>query len=150
MPGRLGSTYVAEDGERKVPVMIHRAILGSLERFIGILTEEYAGFFPTWLAPQQVVVMNITDKQSEYVQKVVKTLQNNGIRATSDLRNEKIGFKIREHTLKRVPYMLVVGDQEMADQAVAVRTRRGVDHGKMATSDFISQILQDIADKKID
>ncbi len=150
MPGRLGSTYVAEDGERKVPVMIHRAILGSLERFIGILTEEYAGFFPTWLAPQQVVVMNITDKQSEYVQKVVKTLQNNGIRATSDLRNEKIGFKIREHTLKRVPYMLVVGDQEMADAAVAVRTRRGVDHGKMATNDFISQILQDIADKKID
>ncbi|MBE1288155.1 MAG: threonine--tRNA ligase [Alteromonadaceae bacterium] len=150
MPGRLGSTYVAEDGERKVPVMIHRAILGSLERFIGILTEEYAGFFPTWLAPQQVVVMNITDKQSEYVQKVVKTLQNNGIRATSDLRNEKIGFKIREHTLKRVPYMLVVGDQEMADEAVAVRTRRGVDHGKMATNDFISQILQDIADKKID
>ncbi len=150
MPGRLGSTYVAEDGERKVPVMIHRAILGSLERFIGILTEEYAGFFPTWLAPQQVVVMNITDKQSEYVQKVVKTLQNNGIRATSDLRNEKIGFKIREHTLKRVPYMLVVGDQEMADNAVAVRTRRGVDQGKMATNDFITQIVQDIADKKID
>ena len=150
MPGRLGSSYVAEDGERKVPVMIHRAILGSLERFIGILTEEYAGFFPTWLAPQQVVVMNITDKQSEYVQKVVKTLQNNGIRAISDLRNEKIGFKIREHTLKRVPYMLVVGDQEMADNAVAVRTRRGVDQGKMATNDFITQIMQDIADKKID
>jgi threonyl-tRNA synthetase len=102
------------------------------------------------VGPQQVVVMNITDKQSEYVQKVVKTLQNNGIRATSDLRNEKIGFKIREHTLKRVPYMLVVGDQEMADNAVAVRTRRGVDQGKMATNDFITQIVQDIADKKID
>jgi threonyl-tRNA synthetase len=150
MPGRLGSTYVGEDGERKVPVMIHRAILGSLERFIGILTEEYAGFFPTWLAPKQVVVMNITDKQADYVHEVVKTLQKNGIRAISDLRNEKIGFKIREHTLKRVPYMLVVGDQEMADNAVAVRTRRGVDHGKMATTDFLSHILQDIADKNID
>ncbi|MDG1122369.1 MAG: threonine--tRNA ligase, partial [Glaciecola sp.] len=107
MPGRLGSTYVAEDGERKVPVMIHRAILGSLERFIGILTEEYAGHFPTWLAPTQAVILNITDKQSEYCEKIAKKLQESGIRVKPDLRNEKIGFKIREHTLKRVPYMLV-------------------------------------------
>ncbi|MDG1253714.1 MAG: threonine--tRNA ligase, partial [Glaciecola sp.] len=107
MPGRLGSTYVAEDGERKVPVMIHRAILGSLERFIGILTEEYAGHFPTWLAPTQAVILNITDKQSDYCQKIAKKLQESGIRVKPDLRNEKIGFKIREHTLKRVPYMLV-------------------------------------------
>ena len=113
MPGRLGSAYVAEDGERKVPVMIHRAILGSLERFIGILIEEYSGLFPLWLAPTQVVVMNITDKQADYSKKVVKMLKESGIRAKSDLRNEKIGFKIREHTLKRVPYLLVVGDKEM-------------------------------------
>ena len=106
MPGRLDATYVGEDNERHTPVMIHRAILGSLERFIGILTEEYAGIYPTWLSPQQVVVMNITDKQSDFVQEVVNKLKKSGIRAISDLRNEKIGFKIREHTLKRVPYLL--------------------------------------------
>ena len=110
---RLGATYVGEDNERHIPVMIHRAILGSLERFIGILIEEYAGHFPSWLAPQQAVVMNITDNQADYVQDVAKKLQKAGFRANADLRNEKIGFKIREHTLKRVPYMLVCGDQEM-------------------------------------
>ncbi|MCE1713917.1 threonine--tRNA ligase, partial [Enterobacter hormaechei] len=102
-------------------VMIHRAVLGSLERFIGILTEEYAGFFPTWLAPQQVVIMNITDSQSDYVQELVKKLQDAGIRAKADLRNEKIGFKIREHTLRRVPYMLVCGDKEVESGKVSVR-----------------------------
>ena len=149
MPGRLGSTYVAEDGERRVPVMIHRAVLGSLERFIGILTEEYAGFFPTWLAPTQVVVMNITDKQGEYAANVVKKLKENGFRAKSDLRNEKIGFKIREHTLRRVPFMLVVGDQEMESGQVAVRTRRGEDLGKFAIEDFVKLIAEQVDTKQI-
>jgi threonyl-tRNA synthetase len=149
MPGRLGSTYVAEDGERKVPVMIHRAILGSLERFIGILTEEYAGHFPTWLAPTQAVILNITDKQSEYCTKIAKKLQENAIRVKPDLRNEKIGFKIREHTLKRVPYMLVVGDKEMEAGEVAVRTRKGDDLGKMSIEDFLIKVRTDIADKVI-
>ncbi|MGJ8629598.1 MAG: threonine--tRNA ligase [Glaciecola sp.] len=149
MPGRLGSTYVAEDGERKVPVMIHRAILGSLERFIGILTEEYAGHFPTWLAPTQAVILNITDKQSDYCQKIAKKLKESGIRVKPDLRNEKIGFKIREHTLKRVPYMLVVGDKEMEAGEVAVRTRKGDDLGKMSIDEFLVKVGQDIADKVI-
>ncbi len=149
MPGRLGSTYVAEDGERRVPVMIHRAILGSLERFIGILTEEFAGFFPLWLAPQQVVVMNITDSQAEYANKCVQKLQEMGFRAKSDLRNEKIGFKIREHTLKRVPYMLVVGDKERDAGQVAVRSRRGEDMGSMPLEDFIAMAEKEVADKVI-
>ncbi|GGW76311.1 threonine--tRNA ligase [Alteromonas halophila] len=147
MPGRLGSSYVAEDGERRVPVMIHRAILGSLERFIGILTEEYAGFFPLWLAPQQIVVMNITDNQADYARNCVKKLNELGFRAKSDLRNEKIGFKIREHTLKRVPYMLVVGDKEMEAGEVAVRSRRGDDLGKMHLDAFITRAQQEVADK---
>ena len=146
---RLGSTYVAEDGERKTPVMIHRAILGSIERFIGILTEEYAGFFPTWLAPNQAVVINITDKQAEYSKNVVKKLKESGFRAKSDLRNEKIGFKIREHTLRRIPYMLVVGDKEMESGQVAVRTRRGEDLGTMSVEDFITHIGNDVTSKQI-
>ena len=149
MPGRLGSTYVAEDGERKVPVMIHRAILGSLERFIGILTEEYAGAFPTWLAPTQVVVANITDSQSDYVASVVKELKAAGVRVKQDVRNEKIGFKIREHTLKKVPYLLVVGDKEKESGEVAVRTRKGVDLGTMTSADFTQHVLEDIKSKKI-
>ncbi len=149
MPGRLGSTFVAEDGDRKVPVMIHRAILGSLERFIGILTEEYAGFFPAWLAPTQVVVMNITDNQGEYADKVVKKLKESGFRAKSDLRNEKIGFKIREHTLRRVPYLLVVGDKEMEAGEVAVRSRRGEDLGKLSIEDFIAKLQNDVESKSI-
>jgi len=144
MPGRLDATYVGEDNERHTPVMIHRAILGSLERFIGILTEEYAGTFPTWLSPQQVVVMNITDKQSDFVTEVVNKLKKSGIRAISDLRNEKIGFKIREHTLKRVPYLLVVGDQEVEANEVAVRTRKGDDLGKMQVEDFVNHVKQEI------
>ncbi|QPG04569.1 threonine--tRNA ligase [Salinimonas marina] len=149
MPGRLGSTYVAEDGERKVPVMIHRAILGSLERFIGILTEEYAGSFPLWLAPQQISVLNITDSQAEYVGKTVEKLQQLGFRAKSDLRNEKIGFKIREHTLKRVPYMLVVGDKEVESGQVAVRSRRGEDLGTMSLDAFIELAQKEVAEKTI-
>ncbi len=149
MPGRLGATYVDENNERQVPVMIHRAILGSLERFMGILMEEYAGFFPTWLSPEQVVIMNITDKQADYVQNVVTNLQKNGIRAIADLRNEKIGFKIREHTLKRVPYMLVCGDQEMEAGEIAVRTRKGNDLGKMKVEDFITHIQDEISSRKL-
>ncbi|MBU2877003.1 MULTISPECIES: threonine--tRNA ligase [Alteromonadaceae] len=150
MPGRLGATYVAEDGERKVPVMIHRATLGSLERFIGILTEEYAGLYPTWLAPTQVVVMNITDKQGEYAANVAKKLQQNGIRSKSDLRNEKIGFKIREHTLRRVPFLLVVGDKEMEANEVAVRSRKGDDLGKFSIEGFMELINQQVTSKQLD
>ncbi len=144
LPERLGATYVGEDNERHTPVMIHRAILGSLERFIGILIEEYAGHFPTWLSPQQAVVMNITDNQAEYVQQVAKKLQKAGFRATADLRNEKIGFKIREHTLKRVPYMLVCGDQEMESGEIAVRTRKGKDLGKIKVDEFISLLEKEV------
>ncbi len=119
--------------------MIHRAILGSIERFIGILTEEYAGLFPTWLAPKQVVIMNITDKQSDYVQEVVQKLNKLGIRAAADLRNEKIGFKIREHTLKRIPYLLVVGDKEVEQQEVAVRTRTGEDLASLKSTTLLQK-----------
>ncbi|WP_290654423.1 threonine--tRNA ligase [Idiomarina sp.] len=149
LPGRLGATYVGEDNERHTPVMIHRAILGSLERFMGILIEEYAGHFPLWLAPTQVVLMNITDNQSDYVKNVVKSLNEKGIRASADLRNEKIGFKIREHTLKRVPYLLVVGDKEVEAGEVAVRTRGGEDLGKMPLEDFIAKVEDEVRTRKI-
>jgi threonyl-tRNA synthetase len=149
MPGRLGSTFVDEDGERKTPVMIHRAILGSLERFIGILTEEYTGAFPTWLAPTQVVVSNITDSQGEYVNQVVQELLELGYRAKADIRNEKIGFKIREHTLRKVPYMLVAGEKEKESGQVAVRTRKGVDLGVMSISDFANLLADDVKTKKL-
>ncbi|MDN3651402.1 threonine--tRNA ligase [Thalassotalea ponticola] len=144
LPGRLGATYVGEDGERHVPVMIHRAILGSLERFIGILIEEYEGKFPTWLAPTQAIVMNITDKQAEYCQQVVKKLKQNGFRVKADLRNEKIGFKIREHTLKRVPYMLVAGDKEMEAGKIAIRTRGGEDLGNLSVDEFIGMLNEQV------
>ncbi|CAM4225179.1 threonine--tRNA ligase [Pseudoalteromonas ostreae] len=147
LPGRLGATYVAENNERRTPVMIHRAILGSIERFIGILTEEYAGLFPTWLAPKQVVIMNITDKQADYVQEIVQKLNKLGIRAAADLRNEKIGFKIREHTLKRIPYLLVVGDKEVEQQEVAVRTRTGEDLGKFNVDEFVAKISEEIKNR---
>lgn len=137
LPGRLEASYVAEDNARRTPVMIHRAILGSIERFIGIITEEYAGFFPTWLAPIQAVVMNITDSQADYVQQVVKQLSDAGIRVKADLRNEKVGFKVREHTLRRVPYMLVCGDKEIAEGKVSVRTRTGTDLGVYAVAEFV-------------
>ncbi|MBE8717315.1 threonine--tRNA ligase [Cellvibrio polysaccharolyticus] len=147
MPGRLDAQYVAEDGSRQVPVMLHRAILGSFERFIGILIEHYEGAFPAWLAPEQVAVLNITDNQAEFVRKVEKTLRDQGFRAISDLRNEKIGFKIREHTLQRVPYLLVVGDKEVENQSVAVRTRDGSDLGVMSLDAFADLLRGDIAKK---
>ncbi|NRB42270.1 MAG: threonine--tRNA ligase [Pseudomonadales bacterium] len=147
MPGRLDAQYVAEDGSRQVPVMLHRAILGSFERFIGILIEHYEGVFPTWLSPVQVSVLNITDAQAEYVQKVTKKLQSKGIRVVSDLRNEKIGFKIREHTIQRVPYLLVVGDKEVETECVAVRTRKGQDLGSLTIDEFVELIEKDIANR---
>ena len=145
MPGRLDAQYVAEDGSRQVPVMLHRAILGSFERFIGILIEHYEGSFPAWLAPEQAVVLNITDNQAEYVEKVEKTLRDKGFRVISDLRNEKIGFKIREHTIQRVPYLLVIGDKEVENQSVAVRTRDGNDLGVMSLEAFTDLLAADVA-----
>ncbi|HDR1823510.1 threonine--tRNA ligase [Pasteurella multocida] len=149
LPGRLNASYVAEDNDRRTPVMIHRAILGSIERFIGIITEEYAGFFPAWLAPTQAIVMSITDSQSDYVQKVVKTLSDAGLRVKSDLRNEKIGFKIREHTLRRVPYMLVCGDKEIEAGKVAVRTRKGADLGTFTIEEFLDILKKQVRSREL-
>ncbi|WMQ73602.1 MAG: Threonine--tRNA ligase [Sodalis sp.] len=149
LPGRLNASYVGENNERVVPIMIHRAILGSMERFIGILTEEYAGFYPTWLAPTQVVMMNITDNQSEYVVKLTEKLSAAGIRVKADLRNEKIGFKIREHTLRRVPYMLVCGDKEMEAGKVAVRTRRGKELGSIDVNEVIARLQHEIRSRNL-
>ena len=132
MPERLGASFIAEDGSKQVPVMLHRAILGSLERFIGILIEHYAGSLPLWLAPVQAVIMNITDRQADYARKVEDSLKNQGLRVKSDLRNEKIGFKIREHTIQHVPYLLIIGDREMEEGTVAVRTRSGEDLGSLS------------------
>ncbi|MDH5515416.1 MAG: threonine--tRNA ligase, partial [Gammaproteobacteria bacterium] len=132
MPERLGAHYIAEDGSKQVPVMLHRAILGSLERFIGILIEHHAGLLPLWLAPVQAIVLNITDNQADYARKVEESLKNQGLRVKSDLRNEKIGFKIREHTIKRIPYLLVIGDREAEAGTVAVRTRGGKDLGSLS------------------
>lgn len=145
LPERLDAEYVAEDNARKRPVMLHRAILGSFERFLGILIEHYEGSFPVWLAPAQVAVMNITDNQAEYVKLVEKILRDKGIRVIPDLRNEKIGFKIREHTIQRVPYLLVVGDKEVENQSLAVRTRDGQDLGVMTLEAFIEHLTADIA-----
>jgi threonyl-tRNA synthetase len=145
MPQRLEASYVSEDNSRKVPVMLHRAILGSFERFIGILIEHYEGAFPAWLAPTQAVVMNITDKQADFALEVEKTLNQSGFRAKSDLRNEKIGFKIREHTLLKVPYLLVIGDREVETQTVAVRTREGADLGSMPVTQFAEFLAQAVS-----
>jgi threonyl-tRNA synthetase len=147
MPGRLDAYYIAEDGSKQVPVMLHRAILGSMERFIGILIENFAGAFPLWLAPLQAVVMNITDRQAEFVAEIEQNLKKQGIRIKSDLRNEKIGFKIREHTLHRVPYMLVIGDREVEERTVAVRTRTGEDLGSMSIEAFAGMLNAEIANR---
>jgi threonyl-tRNA synthetase len=144
MPGRLDAQYVAEDGSRQTPVMLHRAILGSFERFIGILIEQHEGKFPLWLAPVQAVLMNITDKQAAYALEVEKRLKNQGFRVISDLRNEKIGFKIREHTIQRIPYLLVIGDREMEQGEIAVRRQGGEDLGSMSVDTFISRVQSEI------
>ncbi|KEZ77695.1 threonine--tRNA ligase [Salinisphaera hydrothermalis] len=148
MPQRLDAAYVDENGDRQVPVMLHRAILGSLERFIGILIEHHAGSMPVWLSPTQAVILNITDAQADYASEVAETLRNTGIRVDTDLRNEKVGYKIREHTMQRVPYLLVVGDREKADGAVAVRTRDGEDLGAMPLADFIERATTQIKNRQ--
>ena len=145
MPGRLGAEYVDDDNTRKVPVMLHRAILGSLERFIGILIEHHTGAFPLWLSPLQMVVMNISQAQDEYAAKLTQTLQNEGFRVHSDLRNEKITYKIREHSLQKLPYQLIVGDKEMATNLVAVRTRQGEDLGQMSVPALIERLRDDLS-----
>ena len=147
MPARLGASYVAEDGSKHVPVMLHRAILGSLERFIGILIEHYAGSLPLWLAPEQAMVLNITDKHADYAKKVEEALKKQGVRAKSDLRNEKIGFKIREHTIQHVPYLLVVGDREAESDTVAVRTRSGKDLGSLSLQALSEGLTAEIASR---
>lgn len=147
MPGRLGAEFVDEDGQHKTPVMLHRAIVGSLERFIGILIEQHAGALPVWLAPTQVVVANITDAQADYVSEIVKSLQKQGLRASADLRNEKITYKIRQHSMQKLPYILVVGDKEKANGSVAVRARGNQDLGVMPLQDFLSRISADITTK---
>ena len=142
MPSRLGAQYVAEDGSRQTPVMLHRAIVGSMERFVGILIEHYAGALPLWLSPVQAVVLNITDAQRDYAENLTKSLREAGFRVESDLRNEKIGFKIREHTLQKIPYLLVVGDKEVESGAVAVRTRSGEDLGSLSVDDLKGHLQQ--------
>jgi threonyl-tRNA synthetase len=144
MPERLGASYVAEDNSRRIPVMLHRAILGSMERFIGILIEQHAGAFPLWLAPTQMVVMNISEAQQEYAAQVTENLKKSGFRAESDLRNEKITYKIREHSLQKLPYQIIVGDKEVAAQLVAVRTRTGEDLGQMSLEAFIGRLKSEV------
>lgn len=149
MPERFDLTYIGPDGEKHRPVMVHRTIYGSIERFIGILIEQYAGAFPSWLAPVQVKVMNITDSQTDYVDKIFETLKEKGIRVETDLRNEKIGYKVREAQLQKIPYMLVLGDKEMQDGTVSVRSRKGGNLGTMSLNDFIAKLLEEIEQKKI-
>ena len=144
---RLGGEYVTETSGRAHPVMLHRAIIGSFERFIGMLIEHHAGALPAWLAPVQVSVLNISDGQSDYARQVVKTLQKQGLRVVSDLRNEKITYKIREHSLQKVPYILVVGDKEKANGTVAVRARGNQDLGVMPLADFAEKIAAGVAQK---
>ncbi|WP_369602059.1 threonine--tRNA ligase [Hahella sp. SMD15-11] len=147
MPGRLGAEYVADDQSRRTPVMLHRAILGSFERFIGILIEHYEGAFPVWLAPTQIALLTITDRQASYASELCETLRNQGIRAIADLRNEKIGFKIREHTLSKVPYLAVIGDKEVENRQVALRTRTGEDLG-VVSIEALTELLKTAIDRK--
>jgi threonyl-tRNA synthetase len=140
MPGLLGAEYVAEDNARRVPVMLHRAVLGSMERFVGILIEHYAGAMPVWLAPVQAVVLNISEGQSDYARAVAARLKSAGYRVQADLRNEKISYKIREHSLQKLPYQLIVGEKEKAGEKVAVRTRAGEDLGQMSLEAFIARL----------
>ena len=149
MPGRLGATFIAEDGSKQAPVMLHRAILGSLERFIGILIEQHAGTFPVWLSPIQVMVLDIADRHAEYATEIYTELEKQGIRVKIDLRNEKIGFKIREHSMQRIPYLVIVGDKELEQQNITVRTQKGEDLGSLSIGDFAERIKQEIADRKL-
>jgi threonyl-tRNA synthetase len=148
MPGRLDATYVAEDGAKQVPVMLHRAILGSLERFIGILIEQHAGTMPLWLSPEQLVVINIASRHDEYAQQIYAKLETQGLRVKIDLRNEKIGFKIREHSIQRIPYLLIIGDKELEEKTVTVRTQKGDDLGSFAMNDLVSKLQDEIKQRK--
>jgi threonyl-tRNA synthetase len=147
LPERLGAEYIAEDNSRKNPVMLHRAIVGSMERFIGILIEHYAGFMPLWLAPTQVIVLNIADAHGPYAKEVTNALKQNNIRCNSDLRNEKITYKIREHSIQRVPYIIVVGDREKETKQVAVRNQKGEDLGSMVLGELVKNLKKEISDK---
>jgi threonyl-tRNA synthetase len=147
MPERFDLTYIGADGEKHRPVMIHRVIFGSIERFIAILTEHFAGAFPAWLAPLQVMVLPISEKQKDYAEKIKESLEKLEIRAEADVRNEKVGYKIREAQLQKIPYMLVVGDKEMETDSVAVRDRKDGDKGTMKLEDFIAQIKEEIENK---
>ena len=144
MPGRLGAEYVAEDNTRQVPVMLHRAIVGSLERFIGILIEHHAGAFPLWLAPVQAVILTITERQDAYARSVEARLKAAGFRVRADLRNEKITYKIREHSLQKLPFQLIVGDKEMEAGTVAVRTRGGEDRGAMSLDALVAYLRSEV------
>jgi len=148
MPGRLGASYIGEDSSRQVPVMLHRAILGSLERFIGILIEQHAGTFPLWLSPIQAIVLNIADRHANYAAQVSLNLEKQGFRTKIDLRNEKIGFKIREHSMQRIPYLIIIGDKELEDQTITVRSQKGEDLGSLSIHDFSQRLKQEIDDKK--
>ncbi|MGJ0485211.1 MAG: threonine--tRNA ligase [Methylomicrobium sp.] len=148
MPGRLGATYIAEDSSRQTPVMLHRAILGSLERFTGILIEQYAGTFPVWLAPVQAVVLTIAERHDQYALETLKTFEKQGLRVKIDLRNEKIGFKIREHSMQRVPYLLIIGDKELEDRTITVRTQKGDNLGSLTIQEFGDRLNQEIAGRK--
>jgi threonyl-tRNA synthetase len=147
MPTRLGASYIAEDSSRQVPVMLHRAILGSLERFIGILIEQYAGTFPLWLSPVQIMIMTIADRHHDYAKQIHEQLEANNLRVKLDTRNEKIGFKIREHSMQRVPYLVIIGDNELQQQTITVRTQKGADLGSLTIDNFIAQLNKEIADK---
>ena len=147
MPDRLGAHFIAEDSSKQVPVMLHRAILGSLERFIGILIEHYAGTFPVWLSPVQVVVLNIADRHADYAKEICRILKKQGFRVNLDLRNEKIGFKIREHSMQRVPYLIIVGDKELENNTVAVRTQKGEDLGSKSLDNFVDLIIADVDER---
>ncbi len=147
MPGRLGATFIAEDGSKQAPVMLHRAILGSLERFIGILIEQHAGTFPVWLSPVQVMVLDIADRHAEYASEIFNELEKQGIRVKIDLRNEKIGFKIREHSMQRVPYLVIIGDKELEEKRITVRTQKGDDLGSLSVTEFTERLKQEIADR---
>ena len=149
MPNRLDASYIDIDGKKKVPVMLHRAILGSFERFIGILIENYAGKFPTWLSPVQCIVMGITDRNNETCEEIRTKLLKSGYRVETDIRNEKIGFKVREHTLQKIPYLIVIGDKEEKLNQVSVRTREGKDLGNMSLKDFELLIAKSISQKGI-
>jgi threonyl-tRNA synthetase len=148
MPGRLDAEYVDEDNSRKVPVMLHRAIVGSLERFIGILIENAAGAMPLWLAPVQAVVLTITDRQADYAREVERSLKAAGLRVAADLRNEKITYKIREHSLQKLPYQLIVGDKEQQAKTVAVRTRGGEDLGAMPLPALLARLQEEVAARR--